>query len=102
MDPSCFQLVEIVLTTVFSPCVRCHHGERMHPFSVRIETVGGKRMSKYEQIIDLLSDGEWHTKDDLGEVTVFPELWLDELRYEPAVEIVSEDETVKVKLLVAT
>ena len=56
-------------------------------------------MSKYEQIIDLLSDGEWHTKDDLGEVTVFPELWLDELRREPAVEIVSDDETVKVKLL---
>ena len=59
-------------------------------------------MSKYEQIIDLLSDGEWHTKDDLGEVTVFPELWLDELRYEPAVEIVGDEETVKVKLLVAT
>ena len=48
-------------------------------------------MSKYEQIIDLLSDGEWHTKDDLGEVTVFPELWLDELRHEPAVEIVSNE-----------
>ena len=45
-------------------------------------------MSKYEQIIELLSDGQWHTKDDLGEVTVLPELWLDELRHEPAVEIV--------------
>ena len=101
MQPSGFQLVEIVLTTVFSPYMRCHDGERMHPFSVRTVT-GGVRMSKYEQIIDLLSDGEWHTKDDLGEVTVFPELWLDELRHEPAVEIVSEDETVKVKLLVAT
>ena len=52
-------------------------------------------MSKYEQIIDLLSDGEWHTKEDLGEVTVFP----DELRHEPSVEIVGDDETVKVKLL---
>ena len=59
-------------------------------------------MSKYEQIIELLSDGEWHTKDDLGEVTVFPELWLDELRHESTVEIVCEDETVKVKLLAAT
>ena len=58
----------------------------MHPFrGVRRATVGGA-MSKYEQIIDLLSDGEWHTKDDLGEVTVFPELWLDELRHEPTVE----------------
>ena len=74
----------------------------MHPFrGVRRATVGGV-MSKYEQIIDLLSDGEWHTKDDLGEVTVFPELWLDELRHEPAVEIVSEDETVKLKLVAAT
>ena len=58
-------------------------------------------MSKYEQIIELLSDGEWHTKEDLGQVSVVPELWLDELRHEPAVEIVGDDETVKVKLLVA-
>ena len=58
-------------------------------------------MSKYEQIIELLSDGEWHTKEDLGQVSVFPELWLDELRHEPTVEIVDDDETVKVKLLVA-
>ena len=51
-------------------------------------------MSKYEQIIELLSDGEWHTKEDLGHVTVFPELWLDELRHEPDVEIVDEASTV--------
>jgi hypothetical protein len=56
-------------------------------------------MSKYEQIIELLSDGEWHTKEDLGQVTVFPELWLDELRHEPDVEIVDEASTVKVKLV---
>lgn len=55
-------------------------------------------MSKYEQIIDLLSDGEWHTKDDLGEVTAFPELWLDELRHEPEVRMAEDDETIRVKL----
>ena len=55
-------------------------------------------MSKYEQIIDLLSDGEWHTKDDLGQVTAFPELWLDELRYEPKVTMADDDETIRVKL----
>ena len=55
-------------------------------------------MSKYEQIIDLLSDGEWHTKDDLGQVTAFPELWLDELRYEPEVTMAHDDETTMVKL----
>jgi hypothetical protein len=62
-------------------------------------TKGGREMSKYEQIIELLSDGEWHTKEDLERVTVFPELWLDELRHEPAVEIVDDEDTVKVKLL---
>ena len=55
-------------------------------------------MSKYEQIIDLLSDGEWHTKDDLGQVTAFPELWLDELRHEPEVTMADDDETIRVKL----
>ena len=55
-------------------------------------------MSKYAQIIDLLSDGEWHTKDDLGEVTAFPELWLDELRHEPEVRMAEDDETIRVKL----
>jgi hypothetical protein len=59
---------------------------------------GEMRMSKYEQIIELLSDGEWHTKEDLGQVTSFPELWLDELRHEPEVTMVSDDETVRVKL----
>jgi hypothetical protein len=58
-------------------------------------------MSKYEQIIELLSDGEWHTREDLVQVTHFPELWLEELRHEPRVEIVSEQETVRVKLLAA-
>ena len=56
-------------------------------------------MSKYEQILELLSDGQWHTKEDLGEITVFPELWLDELRHEPAVEIVDDESTTRVKLL---
>jgi len=56
-------------------------------------------MSKYEQILELLSDGEWHTKEDLEQVTVFPELWLDELRHEPSVEIVDGESTVKVKLV---
>ena len=55
-------------------------------------------MSKYEQIIDLLSDGEWHTKDELGHVTAFPELWLDELRHEPEVTMAEDDETIRVKL----
>jgi len=55
-------------------------------------------MSKYEQIIDLLSDGEWHTKDELGQVTAFPELWLDELRHEPEVRMAEDDETIRVKL----
>jgi hypothetical protein len=58
-------------------------------------------MSKYEQIIELLSDGEWHTKEDLGRVTAFPELWLDELRHAPEVKLVDDDETVRVRLAAA-
>jgi hypothetical protein len=58
-------------------------------------------MSKYQQIIELLSDGEWHTKEDLGQVTAFPELWLEELRHEPEVSMVGDDETVRVKLAAA-
>jgi hypothetical protein len=58
-------------------------------------------MSKYQQIIELLSDGEWHTKEDLGQVTAFPELWLDELRHEAEVNMVDDDETVRVRLAAA-
>ena len=36
-----------------------------------------------------------------GRGTVFPESWLDDLRYEPAVEVVGDDATVKVKFLAA-
>ena len=35
------QLVEIVLTTMFSPYVRCRHGERMHPFRGIRSSAGG-------------------------------------------------------------
>ena len=70
----------------------------MHPSEASESDRGGASRNA-SRMIDLLSDGESHTKDDLGEVTVFPELWLDELRHGPAVEIVSDDETVKVKLL---
>ena len=29
---------------------------------------------------DLLEDGDWHTVDELKEVSQFPERWLEELR----------------------
>jgi len=34
-------------------------------------------------------------------VTAFPELWLDELRLEPEIRLVDEDETVRVRLAAA-
>jgi hypothetical protein len=83
---------------------RCFHtrrGEKIPLVSIDDRARGEKPMSKYQQIIELLSDGEWHTKEDLGQVTAFPELWLDELRLEPEIKLVDEDETVRVRLAAA-
>lgn len=33
----------------------------------------------WERVLDLLSDGDWHTKDELEEVAYFPEYWIREL-----------------------
>jgi hypothetical protein len=49
----------------------------------------------------LLSDGEWHTKEDVGRVTAIPELWLDGLRHEPEVKLAGEDEMLRVRLAAA-
>jgi hypothetical protein len=58
-------------------------------------------MSEYQQIIESPSDGEWHTKEDVGRVTAIPELWLDGLRHEPEVKLAGEDEMLRVRLAAA-
>jgi hypothetical protein len=41
---------------------------------------GEAEMSTYQRVKDLLEDGDWHTVDELKEVSQFPERWLEELR----------------------
>jgi hypothetical protein len=39
-------------------------------------------MSVYARLLEALSDGEWHSEDDLRAITPFPREWIAELRYE--------------------
>jgi hypothetical protein len=33
----------------------------------------------WERVLDLLSDGDWHTEDELEEIAYFPNYWIREL-----------------------
>ena len=37
-------------------------------------------MSTYQRVKDVLADGEWHSIEELKEVSMFPERWVEELR----------------------
>jgi hypothetical protein len=37
-------------------------------------------MSTYQRVKDVLADGEWHSMEELREVCLFPERWVEELR----------------------
>ena len=39
-------------------------------------------MSVYARLLEVLSDGDWHSEDDLRAVTAFPSEWITELRHE--------------------
>jgi hypothetical protein len=41
-----------------------------------------ERKSTYSQIVELLSDGEWHGEPELQGVSYFPEHWVTELARE--------------------
>jgi hypothetical protein len=34
----------------------------------------------YQRILQLLADGEWHTEDELVELSYFPREWIKELK----------------------
>jgi hypothetical protein len=36
----------------------------------------------YERLLEVLSDGEWHSEDELRPITPFPREWIVELRHE--------------------
>jgi hypothetical protein len=37
-------------------------------------------MSTYDRVKGVLSDGRWHTIEELKEVSYFPERWIEELK----------------------
>jgi hypothetical protein len=37
-------------------------------------------MSTYERVKDVLADGEWHSIDELKQVSSSPERWIEEMR----------------------
>ena len=55
-------------------------------------------MSTYQRVKDVLADGDWHTVDELREVSSFPERWIEELRKD-GLEIVRDEHEGKVALV---
>ena len=50
-------------------------------------------MTTYDRVKDVLSDGDWHSLEELKQVSYFPERWLDELRRD-GLEVLEEDDKV--------
>jgi hypothetical protein len=46
-------------------------------------------MTTYDRVKDVLADGDWHTLDELKQVSYFPERWLEEFRRD-GLEVVEE------------
>ncbi len=55
-------------------------------------------MSTYERVRSVLADGDWHTLDELKQVSFFPERWIDELRLD-GLEVVEDESEGKVALV---
>ena len=50
-------------------------------------------MTTYDRVKDLLADGDWHSLEELKQVSYFPERWLEELRRD-GLEVLEEDDKV--------
>ena len=57
-------------------------------------------MSTYQRVKDVLADGEWHSIEELKEVSMFPERWFEELRRE-GLEVREDKDEGKVALVAA-
>jgi hypothetical protein len=55
-------------------------------------------MSTYQRVKDVLADGEWHSIEELKEVSMFPERWVEELRKD-GLEIREDKDEGKVALV---
>ena len=47
-------------------------------------------MTTYDRVKDVLADGDWHSLDELKQVSYFPERWLEEFRRD-GLDVVEED-----------
>jgi len=55
-------------------------------------------MQTYDRVMSVLSDGRWHTMDELREVSYFPERWIEELRRD-GLEVVEDPQGGKLALV---
>jgi hypothetical protein len=55
-------------------------------------------MSTYERVKRVLADGDWHSLEELREVSFFPERWIEELRRD-GLEIAEDPAEGKVALV---
>lgn len=55
------------------------------------------RGSTYDRVKQVLADGEWHSVEELKNVSSFPERWIEELRRD-GIEIVEDKLEGKVAL----
>ena len=58
-------------------------------------------MTTYDRVKDLLADGDWHSLEELKQVSYFPERWLEELRRD-GLEVLEEDDKVALATHVQT
>ena len=55
-------------------------------------------MPTYDRVKGMLSDGRWHTVEELREISYFPERWIEELRKD-GLEVVEDEHGGKVALV---
>ena len=55
-------------------------------------------MATYDRVKDVLADGNWHTLEELREVSYFPERWIEELRRD-GLEVVEDKQEGKLALV---
>jgi hypothetical protein len=56
------------------------------------------RTKTFDAIVELLRDRQWHTSDELGTKTRYPQQWIDQLRRESLLEIDDRQGQVLVRL----
>lgn len=50
-------------------------------------------MSTYDRVKNVLSDGQWHTLEELKQVSYFPERWIEEFRHD-GLEVAEDEDKV--------